>query len=64
MTTLPWFDGMMDTARFVVQIEEQVASEHRVAVLDLLLAETPTRWCAAHKEDLCAWEDTVAALRT
>ena len=43
MTTLPWFDGMMDTARFVVQIEEQVASEHRVAVLDLLLAETPTR---------------------
>jgi len=35
-----------------------------VEVLDLVLAETLTRWWAVHKMMLQAWEDTTASLQT
>jgi hypothetical protein len=44
-------------------MEENIAEEQRIYVLDLALQDTPARWWATHKASIIEWEDEKQAIR-
>jgi hypothetical protein len=44
-------------------MEEKIAEDQRIVVLDLALEDTPARWWASHKEVIKNWEDVKHAIQ-
>jgi len=43
------YNGTSDLGRFLVRMEEKIAEDQRIIVLDLALEDTSTRWWDSHK---------------
>jgi hypothetical protein len=46
----------------MVNMEENIAEEQRISVLDLSLQDTPARWWTNHKALVENWEDVKKAI--
>jgi hypothetical protein len=58
----PKYNGTLDLGTFLVSMEENIAEDQRIVVLDLALEDTPARWWASHKEIIRNWEDVKHAI--
>jgi hypothetical protein len=57
------YNGTSDLGSFLVSMEEKIAEDQRIVVLDLALEDTPARWWASHKEVIRNWEDVKHAIQ-
>jgi hypothetical protein len=53
--TLP-YDGTSEVHSFLANMEDKIAIDQRIHVLDLDLPNTPARWWATHKFLITEWE--------
>jgi hypothetical protein len=44
-------------------MEEEIATDQRIYVLDIALQDTPARWWATHKSSILEWEDAKQAIQ-
>ena len=54
---IPSFHGLIDIQDFLMQFEQQIPHEQRIAAMDLTKRATPARWWYAHKENIASWDD-------
>jgi hypothetical protein len=58
----PIYDGTSELDIFLVSMEENIAEDQRISVLDLALQDTPARWWTSHKALIKNWEDVKQAI--
>jgi hypothetical protein len=59
----PVYDGTSYLGSFLMDLEDKVAPEQRIPVLDIVLKSSPTRWWATHKGTLSSWDEVKHAIQ-
>jgi hypothetical protein len=57
------YDGTSYLGIFLVDLEDKVAPEKRLLVLDISLKSSPSRWWATHKGTLSSWDEAKHAIQ-
>jgi hypothetical protein len=63
IATNPIYDGNSYLHNFLVDLEDKVALEHRISILDIALKFSPARWWAMHKKALNSWYEIKLSLK-
>ena len=58
----PIYDGTSELDNFLLSMEENIAEDQRILVLDLSLQDTPARWWTNNKAFFENWDDLKQAI--